>query len=90
MDTINIGGGTDGVPLVVAILCVTDLVEDRWKKLDEMNIGKVQLVADEQARRKINTQRYIMERVMAMKEVTMTTTIPSELDDIEESQWSIY
>jgi hypothetical protein len=46
MDTINIGGGTNGVPLVVARLCVSDLGEEGWKKLDEMNIGKVQLVAD--------------------------------------------
>jgi hypothetical protein len=31
-----------------------------------------------------------MERVMAMKEVTMTTTIPSKLEVVEECQWSTY
>jgi hypothetical protein len=30
------------------------------------------------------------ERVMAMKEVTMTTPIPSNLEVVEECQWSTY
>ena len=32
----------------------------------------------------------IIDRVMAMKEVTMTTTIPSECDVAEESEWTVY
>jgi hypothetical protein len=49
MDTLDIGGGTSSVPLVMARLRVMDLVEDGWKKLDQMNIGKVWLVANKQA-----------------------------------------
>jgi hypothetical protein len=58
IDTIDQGGGTSSVPLVVVRLCLTNLVEEGWKKLNEMNIGKVQLVADKQAQLKINTRRY--------------------------------
>jgi hypothetical protein len=47
MDKIDAGGGTDGVPLLVVKPCLIDLVKDGWKKLDEMNIRKVRLVADE-------------------------------------------
>jgi hypothetical protein len=85
---INVGGGTDGVPLLMAMSCLIDLVNDGWKKLEENNMRKVRLVANKQAQHKINTRRCIMERVMAIEEVTMTTIIPSELDVVEECQWS--
>jgi hypothetical protein len=44
LDTINVGGGTDGVPLLVAMSCLIDLVNDGWKKLDKINMRKVQLM----------------------------------------------
>jgi hypothetical protein len=46
LDMINVGGGTDGVPLLVAMSCLIDLVNDGWKKLDKINMQKVRLVAD--------------------------------------------
>ncbi len=67
-----------------------DLVKEGWKILDKMNVKKVRMVADECSRRKRETNCYIMDRVMVMKEVTMTITIPSECDVSKESEWTVY
>jgi hypothetical protein len=75
---------------VVGRPCLMDLVKEGWKILDKMNVKKVHMVADERSRRKQETTRYIMDKVMGMKEVTMTTTIPSECDVSEESEWTVY
>jgi hypothetical protein len=75
---------------VVGRPCLMDLVNEAWKILNMMNIEKVCIVADECSQRKQQTMHYIMDRVMAMKEVTMTTTIPSECDVAEESEWTVY
>ena len=48
------------------------------------------MVADECVQRKRKTTRYIMDRVAAMKEESMTTTIPLERDTVEESKWVVY
>ena len=75
---------------VVGRPCLMDLVQEGWKIFDRMNVKKVRMVADEGSRHKQQTTRYIMDRVMVMKEVTMTTTIPSECDVAEESEWPVY
>ncbi len=67
-----------------------NLVKEGWKILNKMNFKKVRMVADERSRCKRETTCYIMDRVMAMKEVTMTTTIPSECDVFKESEWTVY
>jgi hypothetical protein len=51
-----------------------------------MNIKKVRMVANKRVQRKRKTTRYIMDRVVAMKEESMTTTIPLEQDAVEESE----
>jgi hypothetical protein len=75
---------------VVERPCLMDLVKEGWKILDKMNVKKVRMVADERSQHKQQTTCYIMDRVMAMKEVTMTTTIPSECDVAKESGWTVY
>ncbi len=70
--------------------CLTDLVETGWKKLHEMNVKKVRMVADKWTQCKRKTSYYIMDRVVAMKEESMKTTIPPELDGVEDSVWIMY
>jgi hypothetical protein len=74
----------------VSRTCLSDLVETGWNRLQEMNVKKVRMVADECVQRKRKTTRYIMDRVAAMKEESMTTTIPLERDTVEESKWVVY
>ncbi len=54
-----------------------------------MNIRKVWMVADKQSWCKQQTTRFIMDRVMAMNDETITNTIPSELDVLEDSEWAV-
>jgi hypothetical protein len=75
---------------VVGRPCLIKLVYKRWKILEKMNVKKVRMIADERSQCKQQTTSNIMEKVMAMKEVTMTTTIPSECDVAEESEWTVY
>jgi hypothetical protein len=70
--------------------CLVDLVELGWRKLHEMNINMVGMVAKEQTRCKRMTMQYIMQRVSAMKEESIATTIPPELDKVEEGDWVTY
>jgi hypothetical protein len=70
----------------VSWICLTDLVETGWNRLQEINIQKVRMVANEHLQRKRKTTRYIMDRVAAMKEESMTTTIPLEQEAVEESE----
>jgi hypothetical protein len=44
--------------------CMMDLVNKGWKKLDKMNVRKVQTVTEEWSQRKQQTMHYIMDRVM--------------------------
>jgi hypothetical protein len=57
----------------VSWTCLTDLVETGWKRLREMNMKKVRMVANKCFQWKSKTTRYIMDRVAAMKEEFMTT-----------------
>ncbi len=75
---------------IVGRPCLIDLVEEGWNKLREMNVRKVRMVADEQTQRKRRTTQYIMNRVIAMKQELMTTSIPVEQDNVEESEWIAY
>ncbi len=61
---------------IVGRPCLNDLVEKGWNKLREMNVKKVRMVADEWTQRKRRTTQYIMNRVIAMKQELMTTSIP--------------
>jgi hypothetical protein len=40
LDTINVGGGTDGVPLLVVMSCLIDLVNDGWRNLTRLTWRK--------------------------------------------------
>jgi hypothetical protein len=75
---------------IVGRLCLIDLVEAGWNKLREMNVKKVRMVADERTQRKRRTTQYIMNRVIVMKQELMTTSIPVEQDNVEESEWVAY
>jgi hypothetical protein len=70
--------------------CLIDLVEKGWEKLDEMHVKKVRMVADKHTQRKRETTHYIMGRVATMREQTMTTTIPPDMEVSEELEWGIY
>jgi hypothetical protein len=71
-------------------LCLIYLVEKGWKKLDEMHVKKVRMVADERTQCKRETTHYIMDRVAMMREQSMTTTIPPDMEVSAELEWGIY
>ncbi len=77
-------------PGIVGRPCLIDLVEEGWNKLREMNVKKVRMVADERTQWKRRTTQYIMNRVIAMKQELMTTSIPVEQDNVEELEWVAY
>ncbi len=70
--------------------CLTDLVEMGWNKLQEINVKKVRMVADKRVQRKRKTTQYIMDRVAAMKQESMTTTIPLEQVAVKDLEWVVY
>jgi hypothetical protein len=72
---------------IVGRPCLIDLVEVGWNKLREMNLKKVRMVADKRAQWKKRTAQYVMNRVIVMKQDLMTTSIPVEQDNVEESEW---
>jgi hypothetical protein len=71
-------------------LFLIDLVDSGWKKRIKMNVWKVRIVPDKWLLRKRKTTQYIMHRVAAMKEEMIATTIPLELDEVEEGVWVTY
>jgi hypothetical protein len=75
---------------IVGRPCLIDLVEEGWNTLREMNVKKVRMVADEWTQRKRRATQYIMNRVIAMKQELMTTSILVEQDNVEESEWVAY
>ncbi len=75
---------------IVGRPCLIDLVKEGWNKLREMNVKQVRIVADEQTQWKRRTTQYIMNRVIAMKQELMTTSIPVEQDNVEELEWVAY
>ena len=70
--------------------CLMDLVKVGWKKLKEMNVNKIRMVADQQTQRKRTTTKYIMDRVKTMKEDLMSASIPVEQADVEDLEWVTY
>ncbi len=88
IDTIDVLANCEGS--LELRLCMMDLVNEGWKKLDKMSIGKVRKVTEERSRRKQQTTCYIMDGVMTTKEVMMTATIPAKFKDVEESEWVVY
>ncbi len=66
--------------------CLMHLVEAGWNKIREMNVKKIRMVANEQIQQKRRTTQYIMDRVMTIKQELMSTSIPVEQDNVEESE----
>jgi hypothetical protein len=64
--------------------CLSDFVELGWRKLEDMNVAKkMMMVANERTRQKRSTTQYIMDRVAKMKEQTIFTIIPPEIEEVE-------
>ncbi len=75
---------------IVSRICLTDLVEMGWNKLQEINVKKVRMVVNEWVQWKRKTARYIMDRAAAMKQELITTTIPLKQDTVKDSEWVVY
>jgi hypothetical protein len=59
-------------------------------KLQDINVKKIGMVANERVQWKRKMIQCIMDRVAAMKQELMTTTIPLEQDTVKDTEWVVY